>query len=494
MIHEKTQLDEFCLILNKLSFDGINNQNSSNLNLFNNQTDSNMNQWDSLLKIDNATNVFDGFDMSNFPENMVSIEFQRYIKILCENRLGSPIHLGPSFKQILIKYIYPIILIFGILGNIISLMVMIRIYKRKKNFHKFSLNLAALSLADLAVLLFGCFREYSDEVLDLRIRSSTVYMCKIIYFSCYLFSCFSAYLHAFISVERLHAITSPIKSKMRFEKNKTIITIIFLACVLISLPLIYFPELKQLITIDRENPMGIKVVNECEASQDYILFDIMLTLIDSVFYCFIPFLITFLFSILSLLRLFKGTSVDSKSKEPEMVLINSRNKSSTATLNTSVSLSTMSDRNKRVRSDSTRTANLAQLELYKINNKTSSNLKLSVMLLVLPISYLITTFPIFIIIILQLKINQFKKSTASSNYETELAIAKMFMYVNNSINILFYIFFGKSLRRDFLSILPFEAIFRKFSKGKKEVMFKNNSTIFRNSSIGRNYEVRLSKI
>ena len=461
-----------------------------NVNLYN-QTDSSMSQIGSLMKLNNVSHMFDG-NLTTFPENIFGTGFAGYIKMLCGNTNIPTLNQYNSFKHSLIKYIYPVILIFGILGNIVSLMVMIRIYKRKKNFHKFSLNLAALSLADLAVLLFGCFREYSDDILQLRLRSSTVYMCKIIYFSCYLFSCFSAYLHAFISVERWHAIASPIKSKMRFEKNKTIIILIFLSCVLISLPLIYFPTLKQLITIDRKSELGIIVVNECEASQDKFFFDLILTLIDSVFYCFIPFLITFLFSILSLIRL---SFPSSKNNETEMVLINSRNKSSSSTLNKSVSVTTMSDRvnNKRVRSDSTRTANMAQLEMYKVNNKISSNLKLSVMLLVLPISYLITTFPIFIIIILQLKINQFKKPIESNNYETELAIAKMFMYVNNSINILFYIFFGKSLRRDFLSILPFENFFRKFSKGNKEILFKNNSTIFRNSSIGRSYEIRLPK-
>ena len=79
----------------------------------------------------------------------------------------------------------------------------------------------------------------------------------------------------------------------------------------------------------------------------------------------------------------------------------------------------------------------------------SSNIKLTIMFLAIPISYFITALPVIMIILLQF----FFVGDRVNNNESELAIAKMLMYINCSINILFYIFLGKSLRNDFLDVL-----------------------------------------
>ena len=70
------------------------------------------------------------------------------------------------------------------------------------------------------------------------------------------------------------------------------------------------------------------------------------------------------------------------------------------------------------------------------------------MLLALPINYLLTTLPVFIIIILQ-----FIPFDSKYAFKTEMTIAKTFMYVNNSINIFLYIFLGKNLRNDIFDIV-----------------------------------------
>jgi hypothetical protein len=88
----------------------------------------------------------------------------------------------------------------------------------------------------------------------------------------------------------------------------------------------------------------------------------------------------------------------------------------------------------------------------------ASNIKLTIMFLAIPISYLITALPIFIIILLQF----FFIGDRVNNNETELAIAKMLMYINCSINIFFYIFLGKSLRNDFLDVLSLRFLRFKF--------------------------------
>ena len=127
---------------------------------------------------------------SSFFENYFQI-FENYLKIICEIQDdGANETQSDQIKLYILKYVYPIILVFGVLGNVVSLTVMIKIYTKKRGLYGFTLNLAALSLADLAVLIFGCFREYSDVILDWRLRSMNLFMCKLFYFSCYFFSCF----------------------------------------------------------------------------------------------------------------------------------------------------------------------------------------------------------------------------------------------------------------------------------------------------------------
>ena len=92
-----------------------------------------------------------------------------------------------------------------------------------------------------------------------------------------------------------------------------------------------------------------------------------------------------------------------------------------------------------------------------INSNSASNLKLTMMLMSLPICYLITNFPIFILLIAQFY-NQ-----KTNDYRLELVIAKVLMYTNNSINILFYIFLGKNFKK-VLTDLIFKKISLKFNR------------------------------
>ena len=71
----------------------------------------------------------------------------------------------------------------------------------------------------------------------------------------------------------------------------------------------------------------------------------------------------------------------------------------------------------------------------------------------LPICYLITSFPIFVFMIQGFFIQSSQKEKIFY-LNAAYCIGTILMYVNNSINILFYIVFGKTLRNDFIKILP----------------------------------------
>ena len=439
-----------------------------------NELCSTVNQFNNIsinTFIERDTNrTLNGSYTAEYYDNTVSYQIVNNMKFLCKKQSNIQIDQSRLIKHYIIMLVYPVILVFGILGNILSFIVMLRVYKRKKSSYRFALNLAALSLADLVVLIFGCFREYSDDILEIRLRSFNIYFCKFIYFNCYLFSCFSSYIHAFISVERWYAVSNPINSKINPVKNKRYLFYTFLVCVLISSPFTYLAKIKYFISYNKNEAFEIKIVTECVISERYYLFEIVMTSIDFVFYYFVPFAISFIFSIISLLRLCKVNNIKKNARKntvnfsdksnsqanfesisflkSKIIYENSSFKKNDSALINSEKNSKISDELDKDESLSEKTE--TQVSNNILNKNKISNLKISIILLSLPISYLISTLPIFVIILVQLNPYNYD---LNKDFRTLMAIAKTFMYVNNSINILFYIFLGKSLRKEFVNLI-----------------------------------------
>jgi hypothetical protein len=423
---------------------------------------------------------------------------ENYIKYLCQNSEN-------EIKKNLIKYVYPIIIVFGLLGNILSFMVMHRIHRKKKNFQKFSLNLATLSLADLGVLLFGCLREYLDDVHNFDLKTSSKFSCKTTLFLCYLFFSYSAYLHSFIAGERWLAIKNPLKYKtVAFRTNKLILMIMFLACIVFNMPLLWFANIKRSVLRDPYHPLGISFINECDVASDINLIFISF---DSIFYFLIPFIITFVFSFLTLINLIKSKSfytqnatngssksnrsdISSRDDDSNNLLQNAKGQKPAVHLEISKCLyePKKPESNTIVLGSNelaiTRSL-IVKVDVRNTNLKNkSSNLKSTLMLMALPISYLITTCPLLIVIIQAKIVDEIKKD--HNNYDTAYSIATILMYVNSSINILFYVVLGKNLRKDFIDLLLIKSL---SNKCKKSNLDKSNNQA---NSLALNNHLNLS--
>ncbi|RNA30946.1 FMRFamide receptor-like [Brachionus plicatilis] len=377
----------------------------------------------------------------------------------------------------LIRTFYPFLLFFGLFGNSITFFTMVRIYKYRKNYQKFCFSLATLALSDLFVLTIGCLREYIELVVDYNFRSSSLAACKLTMFFCYLFSFFSVYLHAFIAIERWLAVSDPLKakSKLTFRINRSIILVIFLLCIIINSPLLYFTKLEKLIVYPEENGTAVKSELECSIGNQAVLLSI-----DSFFYCLIPFVVTIMFSSMTVIQLVHSRQKMKESNQTEKLRQNSVKSGASFRKASSVDRVIMRHstvqfdvRKKSLNSFINSSADLQASPFKKslIKRQISkshhaSNLKVTAMLMALPICYLITTFPIFVIIIYSWFLSRFKlmKDGQVDQLDKAYAIAKIFMYVHNSINIFVYIFFGKSFRQDFIGIFPFKSLYNKITK------------------------------
>ena len=151
-------------------------------------------------------------------------------------------------------------------------------------------------------MIFGCGREYLDNIFDVSIRSTSLFTCKFIYFLCYLFSSLSAYLHAYIACDRWNAVRNPIKSKSNWPlcMSKKIIFFLFCMCVIFNVPLFWFSSLNEVVMIDDYSSIGVSIRRVCEISVNDMLVNIVLTTIDMVFYCLVPFVITTIFSAITI--------------------------------------------------------------------------------------------------------------------------------------------------------------------------------------------------
>jgi hypothetical protein len=166
-------------------------------------------------------------------------------------------------------------------------------------------------------------------------------------------------------------------------------------------------------------------LNKCETSIEHM--QKLLTYLDAIIYSCLPFILTFVFSFFTLLTLFRRRTNFFSTKRADY---------------TTPKMSTSSFSFKA--------------SFIKNRERHLSKLKLTLMLMTFPLTYLLTTCPVFVIITLKLLENHFAQF--ETNFESELVIAKTLMYANNSFNVLLFILLGKKLRNDVIQLFKFKRV------------------------------------
>ena len=325
-------------------------------------------------------------------------------------------------RHSLAKYVYPFMLFLGIIGNMASFLAMAKKHKSEKrsqrqSVHIFSICLSILCLADITILLVGGLNEYMEQVFGYSMRSSSVFACKFFYFVCYLINSFIAHLFAYIATDRWQAAAYPIKYKQKqtSHRHRIHICAIFVYCMVVCGPFFYFPTLYAVQTT-RRSDLENKCILEIRLFKE-------LTLLDAVVLSFAPFVVTLVFSVLTLVALFKERrALIAKKGQPYETTYSSRKH---------------------------HVANSSNITWKMSSTRRISRLKLALGLMMLPVSYLVSTLPVFVIISLQLVAPYIRHDL---HFEDEFAVANMIMYANNSFNILFFILLGKRLRNELLGI------------------------------------------
>jgi hypothetical protein len=371
-----------------------------------------------------------------------------------------------QLKHNLIKYIYPILIIFGILGNFMALYILLKKSKLMLKFSRnFSFTVANLCVAHLFMIVLGCLREYIDEMFGISISSLSIYSCRIFYFSCYMFSAFSSYLYTFIAYSQWQRIMINLKSENRKnlllkQKNNVFIFIIFIYCVFISLPFLYFPLINETIKhADIDDPLNIIIDEKCEISKNG---DILLVLLDSVVFYFIPFLLSIMFSFLSVTHLvtinkLKVTRKSHESQSTKRTNIDSCKNGTQEIVEMKIMQLDENFKEYNMKIDSVEDANMETKFFNETNSLEISNpianskCNIFLLLVIFPIAYVVTNCPIFSIILIKF-IDFYFKLDKSIDYEIGFVISKIFMYLLVSCNMLVYVLIDNFLRKQLLSL------------------------------------------
>ena len=115
------------------------------------------------------------------------------------------------------KIVYPVLLVAGTIGNLLSVIVFSR-----KNMRKSTTNiyLLALSIADLIFLYASLTREWIVYAFNYDIRTANKWTCKLQYWLYYVTSDFSVWILTTVTIVRMMSIFKPVSRKTRFFKRR----------------------------------------------------------------------------------------------------------------------------------------------------------------------------------------------------------------------------------------------------------------------------------
>ncbi|XP_069114762.1 probable G-protein coupled receptor 139 [Argopecten irradians] len=320
-----------------------------------------------------------------------------------------PIEDFTSFRvhKVLLLYVPPIMVLVGTIGNILSFTVF-RTNTGKVSTYTY---LSALAIMDLLVLYIGLLRLWIAQLSDFDIKDQANWTCKVVAFLGYVCSDSSVWLIVAVTVERYIAVCFPLKASnlCRMRKARYIVFVPILALCLVNFHFLWTVQLR----FDESNTTNPVYI--CDAGPKFSdLVNEVWVWVDAGIYSFVPFVI---------LLILNGRII-----QKVCVAKNERKQLITA------------DRNgcSNIRSKHSGTGEVSR--------------KLTMMLLMVSFTFLLTTLPMNIILIMTKSWNEQNQQQRADFYLAK-TVSELLMYLNHTINFFLYCISGRKFRRQILSLL-----------------------------------------
>ncbi|XP_052817936.1 probable G-protein coupled receptor 139 [Mya arenaria] len=330
----------------------------------------------------------------NLNSDVQSVDLEDQRLLIPEYRINKAIGL----------YLPPFLLLMGTFGHVMTFLIF-----RNKAMKRQSTNLflAALAIADSIVLFVGLLRRWLDILLEMDIQSESDWLCKTVSVLGYSSSQFSVWLIIAVTIERYLVVSHPLHTSRycNLTRAKRIICLIALLIVAINFHLLFTVSVQ-------EHEHGLKSCHS--APQFNVLVTIVWPWIDASLYALLPFLLIVIFNTLIITQTLKATIWRAAQNG---LLINTADKR----------------------------------KVFKDNN-----IKLTVMLLSVSFTFLITTFPMAIVMVFNSEWSRDIENVPLSVIAQRQLLrtsAEMLMFLNHSVNFYLYCALGQKFRNQVLKTL-----------------------------------------
>ena len=302
-------------------------------------------------------------------------------------------------EKIILLYIPPLLFIIGMCGNSLSLFILLSKSLRRQTTNIFY---AALAFVDSIVLCVGLARIWFGEITGVHIERESSSLCKAVSMITFSSSQLSSWLIIAVTIIRYIAVSSPHKA-VRYCNRRLAKRIIMSLATVIILMNLHFVWTVQI----QENGHGESKVTTCDASKHTIYFvHIVWPWIDTVMSVLAPFILIASFNALIVINTIRATKFRRNS-----------------------------------------------LSMPTNNNKFAkrSDIKITVTLLAVSFSFILTTLPMAVVMLLQTKwMNDVHDPSVTmqviSRRRMIRTIAEMLMYLNHSVNFFLYCTVGQNFR------------------------------------------------
>ena len=332
-----------------------------------------------------------------------------------------------DMNKTIVIYTFPILIIVGTICNILTFLVMRR--KKLRN-QSTGYYMAVLAVADELALLVGCLSGWLMSYKNFNILSISSYACKIFSVVLYTTFDFSVWLVVIMTIERFIAVTFPLKSMYFCTVKKAKVATLILTCILFAINSHFL--ITHSTVYDKNGTLGCDSANE---TFNYFIKHIW-PWIDASKYAFVPFLTILIFNVLIIYNLFiAAKSIKNLSSNHQL----------------------------QINHVTSNTQNLTNHGSTNSQSNSSNNRRLTVMLLVVSITFCILSTPVVVLQVLE-------RAAPGPNYQTFYSICLCLQYINHSTNFFLYVVSGKLFRNEVIALFcGVLNIFKRVSKYKKPI-------------------------
>ena len=311
-----------------------------------------------------------------------------------------------ALSKYLLFYVPPILLILGTFGNVFSFFILMKNVKKASTYSY----LSALAIMDLLVLYIGLLRLWIGQ-FTMDFRNQADWVCKLIVFLGYVCSDTSVWLIIAVTAERFFVVYFPLHAPRlcNVRNARIVIVCIFLLFSSINGHFLWSVEL-EIIQINET------VIMDCHAPEAYnFLVNVMWPWIDAVIYSFVPFVLILAFNILIIRQVFMAKKTRSK-----MLQMSACQR------------------------------HLMKPIKYKTQCETSR--KITCMLLVISFTFLLTTLPVNITLIVTTVNSHSEDDQSFAKIQLANTLTQLLMYTNHCINFFLYCATGRKFREQFRTL------------------------------------------